>query len=57
MDKTAYVLNSPSRPLVDTRMMNMIQLNKIPSGTNVIVAIMTHTGYNQGFYIGKQIFA
>ena len=47
MDKTAYVLNSPSRPLVDTRMMNMIQLNKIPSGTNVIVAIMTHTGYNQ----------
>jgi len=47
MDKTAYVLNSPSRPLVDTRVMNMIQLNKIPSGTNVIVAIMTHTGYNQ----------
>jgi DNA-directed RNA polymerase II subunit RPB2 len=27
--------------------MNMLQLNKIPSGTNVIVAIMTHTGYNQ----------
>ena len=47
MDKTAYVLNYPTRPLVDTRMMNMIQLNKIPSGTNVIVAIMTHTGYNQ----------
>ena len=47
MDKTAYVLNYPSRPLVDTRIMNMIQLNKIPSGTNVIVAIMTHTGYNQ----------
>ena len=47
MDKTAYVLNYPTRPLVDTRMMNMIQLNKIPSGANVIVAIMTHTGYNQ----------
>jgi DNA-directed RNA polymerase II subunit RPB2 len=47
MDKTAYVLNYPSRPLVDTRVMNLIQLNKIPSGTNVIVAIMTHTGYNQ----------
>ena len=47
MDKTAYVLNYPSRPLVDTRIMNMIQLNKIPSGMNVIVAIMTHTGYNQ----------
>ena len=47
MDKTAYVLNYPMRPLVDTRLMNMIQLNKIPSGTQVIVAIMTHTGYNQ----------
>jgi DNA-directed RNA polymerase beta subunit/intein/homing endonuclease len=47
MDKTAYVLNYPMRPLVDTRLMNMIQLNKIPSGIQVIVAIMTHTGYNQ----------
>jgi DNA-directed RNA polymerase II subunit RPB2 len=47
MDKTAYVLNYPARPLVDTRIMNMIELNKIPSGTNLIVAIMTHTGYNQ----------
>jgi DNA-directed RNA polymerase beta subunit len=47
MDKTAYVLNCPGRPLVDTRIMNMIRLNKIPSGFNVVVAIMTHTGYNQ----------
>jgi len=47
LDKTAYVLNYPARPLVDTRIMNMIQLNKIPSGCNVVVAIMTHTGYNQ----------
>lgn len=47
MDKTAYVLNYPLRPLVDTRIMNMIELMKIPSGSNVVVAIMTHTGYNQ----------
>jgi DNA-directed RNA polymerase II subunit RPB2 len=47
MDKTAYLLNYPTRPFVDTRVMNMIKLNDIPSGTNVIVAIMTHTGYNQ----------
>ena len=47
MDKTAYVLNYPMRPLVDTRIMNIIQINKIPSGSPVIVAIMTHTGYNQ----------
>ena len=47
MDKTAYVLNYPTRPLVDTRLMNFIHLNKIPSGTQIHVAIMTHTGYNQ----------
>ncbi len=47
MDKTAYVLNYPARPLVDTRVMNMIKLNDIPSGMPVIVAIMTHSGYNQ----------
>ncbi len=47
MDKTAYVLSYPGRPLVDTRIMNMIQLNNIPSGCMVIVAIMTHSGYNQ----------
>ena len=47
MDKTAYVLTYPMRPLVETRVMNMIELNKIPSGCQVIVAIMAHTGYNQ----------
>ena len=47
MDKTAYVLTYPSRPLVDTRLMNMIKLNNIPSGTQIHVAIMSHTGYNQ----------
>jgi len=47
MDKTAYILNYPMRPLVETRVMNMIGLNNIPSGTQMIVAIMTHTGYNQ----------
>ena len=47
MDKTAYVLNYPTRPLVDTRLMNFIQLNRVPSGTQIHVAIMTHTGYNQ----------
>ena len=47
MDKTAYVLSYPSRPLVDTRLMNFIHLNQIPSGCQIHVAIMTHTGYNQ----------
>tara|TARA_B110000046_G_C12983891_1_gene394685 strand:+ start:12 stop:1757 length:1746 start_codon:yes stop_codon:yes gene_type:complete len=47
MDKTAYVLNYPMRPLVDTRIMNLLNLNEIPSGEQVIVAIGTYGGYNQ----------
>jgi len=47
MDKTAYILNYPTRPLVDTRIMDMLHLNKLPCGTNLIVAIMSHSGYNQ----------
>jgi DNA-directed RNA polymerase II subunit RPB2 len=47
MDKSSYILNYPSRPLVDTRLMNFIQLNRIPSGCQVHVAIASFTGYNQ----------
>jgi DNA-directed RNA polymerase II subunit RPB2 len=47
MDKTAYVLNYPTRPLVETRVMNFLHLNNIPSGCQIHVAIMSHTGYNQ----------
>lgn len=47
MDKTAYILTTPMRPLVDTRVMNFIKLNRIPSGSMVMVAIMCYSGYNQ----------
>jgi DNA-directed RNA polymerase beta subunit len=47
MDKSSYILNYPSRPLVDTRLMNFIQLNRIPSGCQIHVAIASFTGYNQ----------
>jgi DNA-directed RNA polymerase II subunit RPB2 len=47
MDKTAYVLTYPTRPLVDTRIMNLIKINNVPSGCQVIVAIATMSGYNQ----------
>ena len=47
MDKTAYILSYPMRPLVDTRLMNFIKLNQIPSGSVVMVAIMSYSGYNQ----------
>jgi DNA-directed RNA polymerase II subunit RPB2 len=47
MDKTAYTLNYPSRPLIDTRVMDFLKLNQVPSGCQVHVAIMSYTGYNQ----------
>ena len=47
MDKTAYVQTYTTRPLVDTRIMDIINLNKIPSGCMVIVAIGVYSGYNQ----------
>lgn len=47
MDKTAYVLTYPMRPMVDTRIMNITKMNDIPSGEQPVVAIMSHTGYNQ----------
>ena len=34
MDKTSYILTYPMRPFVDTRIMNLLQLQKIPSGCN-----------------------
>jgi DNA-directed RNA polymerase II subunit RPB2 len=47
LDKTAYILNNVMRPLVDTRMMNIMKLNNLPSGNQIIVAIMVNGGYNQ----------
>tara|TARA_B110000008_G_scaffold276249_1_gene315185 strand:+ start:1 stop:2568 length:2568 start_codon:yes stop_codon:yes gene_type:complete len=47
MDKTAYVQTYTQRPLVDTRIMNLLRLNDIPSGCMVVVAIMTYSGFNQ----------
>ena len=47
MDKTAYVLSYAERPLVETRVMNMLRIVELPAGNNVTVAIMSYTGYNQ----------
>ena len=47
MDKTTYALSNPGRPLVDTRIMDFLGLNRIPSGCQIHVAIMSYTGYNQ----------
>ena len=47
MDKNGYVLCTPQRPLVHTRMYDSLNLHKTPYGFNAILAIQSYTGYNQ----------
>lgn len=47
MDKTAYVLAYPSRPIVETRIMSSLGLERVAAGNLLIVAIGSYTGYNQ----------
>jgi DNA-directed RNA polymerase II subunit RPB2 len=46
-DTTAHVLYYPQRPLVCTRMHEIIGTTKMPAGQVPIVAVVEHTGYNQ----------
>ena len=46
-DTFSHVLGYPQKPLVDTKMMKFLNSDKLPNGINVIVAIMTYSGYNQ----------
>lgn len=47
LDKNGYILCSPMRPFVETRMMNTLNTHDMPSGDNIIVAIGCYGGYNQ----------
>jgi DNA-directed RNA polymerase II subunit RPB2 len=47
LDKNGYVLCSPMRPFVETRMMNVMKIQDMPFGYNAIVAIGSYSGYNQ----------
>ena len=47
MDTVAHVLVSPQKPLVTTRIEDLVHASDAPSGVNIMVAIMLYTGYNQ----------
>ena len=47
IDTTAQVLDYPSEPLVQTAASAYTPRRRTPYGTNVIVAIMCYTGFNQ----------
>ena len=47
LDKNGYLLLSLTRPLVETRSMNILKMHEMPYGMNAIVAIACYGGYNQ----------
>lgn len=47
IDTMGNILNYAQKPLVYTKLSKFTFSNELPAGTNAIVAIMTHTGFNQ----------
>ena len=47
IDTMGNILNYPQKPLVYTKLSKYTYSNELPAGVNVVVAIMTHTGFNQ----------
>ena len=46
-DTMSYVLHYSQKPLITTRISDYTLNNNLPNGFNVIVAIMSYTGFNQ----------
>ncbi len=46
MDSRGHFLHYPQKPLVQTRVMDIIGFNDRPAGQNMVVAVMSFTGYN-----------
>jgi DNA-directed RNA polymerase II subunit RPB2 len=46
-DAMSHVLCYPEKPMVSSYMSRLFGAEKLPAGQNVVVAIMTYTGYNQ----------
>jgi len=46
MDSRGHLLHYPQRPLVQTKAMDIIGYNDRPAGQNMVVAVMSFTGYN-----------
>jgi len=47
LDTMAHVLHYPQKPIVRTMLSKYTYSDEMPYGINAIVAIMTHTGFNQ----------
>jgi DNA-directed RNA polymerase II subunit RPB2 len=47
IDTMGYILHYPQKPIIRTKYSEHLKVNMLPNGENLIVAIMTYTGYNQ----------
>lgn len=45
-DSHSYLLHYPQKPIVQTKALDLIGYNERPSGQNMVVALMSFTGYN-----------
>jgi len=47
MDRMSYILHYPQQRLVKTQYTDLLRMNQLANGENLIVAIASYTGYNQ----------
>jgi DNA-directed RNA polymerase beta subunit len=47
IDTMGHIINYPQKPIVSTKLSKYTNSNELPSGVNAIIAIMTHSGFNQ----------
>jgi DNA-directed RNA polymerase III subunit RPC2 len=46
IDSVLFLLVHPMKPLVRTRVIDMIQFDSLPAGQNAIIAVMSYSGYD-----------
>ena len=47
LDTLAHVLYYPQKPIVNSKLAQLLPSNNMPCGINVVIAIASHSGYNQ----------
>tara|TARA_Y100000389_G_scaffold40620_1_gene35184 strand:- start:3649 stop:7869 length:4221 start_codon:yes stop_codon:yes gene_type:complete len=46
-DTLAYIQHYPQKPIISTKLSNLTESDEMPNGFNLIVAVMSYTGFNQ----------
>ena len=46
LDTLLYLMLYPMKPLVTTRVLDLVDFDKLPAGQNAIIAVMSYSGYD-----------